>query len=292
MFILILPHHQIHSQVQLSSLNQPFRHAYSQARNHVLSKTDPLITINDGNVILIHHGKRIAISYRSPVYQDLKAISHIPLTIYLFLFNLESNDYDLSLDQITQLKYYLQDISTIRQSYNFASTSDSIIRTQYNILDQSIVYLRSLLESKRVNQIILKEFCIQTRILFSANVNLAARNQLDVLHSIVYPWYKQLLNETERETVKVLILAPKAARDGTAEKLYFYGLFNEYYEGERIIYAESIFDEEIAINILDSWILDTYAADAFFDDPTQLHRDVMANEAMVYVKKMFKTIKN
>ncbi|CAF4126965.1 unnamed protein product, partial [Adineta steineri] len=223
MFILILPHHQIHSQVQLSSLNQPFRHAYSQARNHVLSKTDPLITINDGNVILIHHGKRTAISYRSPVYQDLKAISHIPLTIYLFLFNLESNDYDLSLDQITQLKSYLQDISTIRQSYNFASTSDSIIRTQYNILDQSIVYLRSLLESKRVNQIILKEFCIQTRILFSANVNLAARNQLDVLHSIVYPWYKQLLNETERETVKVLILAPKAARDGTVEKLYFYG---------------------------------------------------------------------
>jgi hypothetical protein len=166
------------------------------------------------------------------------------------------------------------------------------MRMQYDIIDLSIDYLRSLLESEHVNQTFLKEFCLKARIMFTANLDRAARSQLDFLHSIVYPWYTQLFNETERQALKVLILGSKSIREGCVSKLYFYELLDEHYEGKRILYAENTFDELRAMTILGSWLLDAYAGNAFYDDSSRLHRDLMENSATVYLKQLFKPTNN
>jgi hypothetical protein len=44
--------------------------------------------------------------------------------------------------------------------------------------------------------------------------------------------------------------------------------------------------------ILGSWLLDAYAGDAFYDDSSRLHRDLMENAATVYLKQLFKPMNN
>ncbi len=80
--------------------------------------------------------------------------------------------------------------------------------------------------------------------------------------------------------------------EGFVSKLYFYELLDEHYEGKRILYAENTFDEPRAMAILGSWLLDAYAGDAFYDDSSRLHRDLMENAATVYLKQLFKPMNN
>ena len=63
-------------------------------------------------------------------------------------------------------------------------------------------------------------------------------------------------------------------------------LLGEKGEGERILYAEALFDESRALNLLGSYQLDTVIGSDFFEDPVSMHRDLLADGAAVHLKKM------
>lgn len=116
-----------------------------------------------------------------------------------------------------------------------------MLPTQFNIIDLSINYLHSILKSKHLNKTELKEYCRKSRTLFQSNLNRAARIRLDSLHAVIYPWYTKLLNEIERETLKVIITGPQSLRKGYLVTQYFEALFHlddEQHHSNRILYAE------------------------------------------------------
>ncbi|CAF2918571.1 unnamed protein product [Rotaria sp. Silwood2] len=270
----------------LFNLNEQFIATYDRTRNHLISMIDPLIICNADNAIIIHRGKRFEVQVIPKLYHDLKAISHIPLKIYLTLM---FNFGNLSDDNYIQLKQYLQDIHSLR---NFIQFPSHIQKNQYDIIDLSTEYLRVILKTKFVDKNQLKEFCQQSRILFSINIELAARIHLDMLDSKIRPWYQNHFNDTERKSLKVLITGSKTARYGFLAKAYFFTLLGEQHEGKHIIFAESIDNEPKALEILGVWLLDAKASKYFFNgDSERLHRDVLADAAQTHVKRLFQKSK-
>ncbi len=83
----------------------------------------------------------------------------------------------------------------------------------------------------------------------------------------------------------VVISSVHQARNGELVTQYFEHIFNEF-QGEgagredRIVYAESIFDdEEKALRLLATHILDRKIASAFFRDPRRLQSDALMDAA-------------
>ena len=280
----------IQSEVNLVDFNKRFLNEFVEVRSRLLSSIDPLFIANRNNLTLIYHGKETMIPIFSNIYDDLKSISHIPFTIYIILFNVKSKDHDLSSNIIIKLKSYLKDIRTIRKSLKLSHLTSHMQQIQFDIIDLSINYLRSLLKSKYLKQIKLKEFCLKSRQLFQINLDQVARAQLDLLHSIVNPWYTKLFNETERQTAKVIVAGPKPVRNGFFMTLYFntlFGLNEQQSENNRVIFTENVLDQSTIKNILGSWLFDEYVGEAFYNDSLRLHRELMMDETVTYLKQLF-----
>ena len=64
---------------------------------------------------------------------------------------------------------------------------------------------------------------------------------------------------------------------------YFSKLLGVRGEGEKIIYAESIFQPTRAIQILGTSLLDAQIGEGYFGDPWRMHRDLLGNAAAVYL---------
>ena len=266
----------------LQDFNQEFRNKYAQARMTKISRTEPLIICNGDNVTIIHRGKRFEEQVIPKLYHDLKSISHIPLTIYLKLMFTQGN---LSKELSNELKEYSQSIRSIRQSIRF---SMDIEENQYDIIDLSLSFLRNILQSNYIDQNQLKEFCQQMQTYLTININLAARAQLDMLYDKIEPWYHKRFNGTERQLMKIIIIGPKTVRHGHIEKVFFFTLLGEHFEGKHITYVENVEDEDKALEVLGTWYLDEDASTNFFGDPQRLHRDLLSDAAKMYVEELFR----
>lgn len=270
----------------LQRLNENFRMTYSQTRLSKLSTIEPLIICNGDDVTIIHRGSRVVERVIPKIYHNLKSISHIPLSIYLKLMFIEGN---LSEEKSNELKTYLRAVHAIRPSIQFPV---DLLQNQYDIIDLSIKFMRNILKRRSVDQPMLKMFCQHVEKYINMNIDAAARAQIDMLFDKIEPWYRIHFNQTERQTVKILILGPKTPRHGHLEKMFFYRLLGEYGEGTHIIYVENIDNEEKALEILGTWYLDEDISTEFFNDHHRLHRDLLGDAANTYIQRFYNTEKN
>src|SRR5438093_12012429 len=69
----------------LLELNKAFRKAYAGARKELLARSDPLILAEGEELVLVHKGQRSTARVVPEKYHTLKAVSHVPLAIYVLL---------------------------------------------------------------------------------------------------------------------------------------------------------------------------------------------------------------
>ena len=105
------------------------------------------------------------------------------------------------------------------------------------------------------------------------------------MHKQVMTW-KADMTAAEWRQLRVLIPGSSPPRKDNLRTQYFARLLGEKGEGERIMYAEALFDESRALNLLGSYQLDTIIGSDFFDDPVSMHRDLLADGAAAHLKKM------
>ena len=74
-------------------------------------------------------------------------------------------------------------------------------------------------------------------------------------------------------------------RPGLLSYQYFSKLLNQNQEGEQIIVAEGLTDEEQAIDLLLTHIIDGKVAVEFFQDPWRMHRDLLSDGGELYLKE-------
>jgi hypothetical protein len=265
----------------LIDLNQAFREAYGRCRQKLVNRSGPVIVVEGDNLVLLHDGKRREAKVVPDVYHRLKAVSHVPLAVYVMLVPLA--DAPLDKECLEGLRTYRQRVAQAEQSLKDRGLSAETLVRQEEIIRAALRFLDSALDKKQVSA---DELCKFTRDLGSkllANAADAARAELDGLDKQVRAWHTTLTAD-EWKNLHVVVMGSALPRQGNLATQYFARLLGEKGEGRRIVYAESIFEESRALNILGTHLLDTRIGLAFFDDAERMHRDLLSDAAREYLK--------
>ena len=87
----------------------------------------------------------------------------------------------------------------------------------------------------------------------------AARVELDALHSQVSEWRRQMTPD-EWKALHVVVMGAHMPRDSEITMQYFQRLLDEPIEGRRIIFAEGLWEEPRALDLLGTHLVDGNAA--------------------------------
>jgi hypothetical protein len=266
----------------LVELNNKFRAAYAQARKDLLAKQGPVIIADGDSLILLRGGKRSEVSV-SAMADIVKPIAHTPLAIHALL--VLAGDGELSEERMKDLRSLRDLIEPAEKSLASRGLPDDVQMLQTHILTESAKFLDALLAAKKIKAEARVAFTRKLGPLLSTSAAYAAATLLDATHKQVMTW-KADMGAEEWKQLRVLIPGSAAPRKDNLRIQYFARLLGEKGEGDRIIYAEALFDESRALNRLGSYQLDTVIGDDFFEDATYMHRDLLADGAAAHIKKM------
>ncbi|HLY16036.1 MAG TPA: hypothetical protein VKR61_02370, partial [Bryobacteraceae bacterium] len=149
---------------------------------------------------------------------------------------------------------------------------------QKHIVAASLAFLDDVAGSRRFARPALLAFTRGMAPLVMQNVAEATRAQLDATHARVSAWRRDL-SPREWDQLHVLIIGPHMPREGLAVTQYFLRLLHEPTEGRRVVYAESLWAEPQALDLLATHLLDGSVGQAFFGDYMRMHRDLLGDAA-------------
>jgi hypothetical protein len=265
----------------LVTLNNAFRAEYGRAKTEALSKIGPLIIVEGTNVILVRNGKRNEAQIQPPMYQSLKAVAHIPFAVFLMF---DQSDFgQLTAARVAELRDYRKLIVNAQSSLGDRGFSDSQLQRQQTIIDDSLAFLDVAIEDRQVRKTELDNFARQMTPVLLENVDEAARAELDALHSHVTEWRHQMTPD-EWRALHVVVMGAHMPRDSEITMQYFERLLDEPIEGRRIIFAEGLWEEPRALDLLGTHLVDGSAGAAFFGDFMHMHRDLLSDAARVYIQ--------
>ena len=264
----------------LDTLNSEFRAQYQQALAATLAHAGPVILEEGDSLILVRQGERTSVQVKPLEYHELKAVAHIPLALFVMLsFPPEAS---LSADRRKLLEHYRElmvSASATLPGRHF--TADQLPR-QKQIFSASFQLLDGVLARGHVTPAALESFTRQMAPLLLANVRDATALEMRALYTTLADWRKQL-TPAEWKALHVVMIGPHMPREQECSIQFFQRLFREPEEGKRIIYAEALWNEKDALNLLATHVVDEAAGAAFFGDPMRMHRDLLADAARAYL---------
>lgn len=267
----------------LAQLNDYSRAVYAQARKTTLEKTGPIVLLEGDNLVLLRQGKRTEVKAIPELYHQLKTVAHIPLA--LFAFTIGQGEGDLGEQRAGELKKYRTLIESAAKDLPKRGLPDLMLVRQNKIIEPSLAFIDALLESKKVRRDEALKYIQGVKPAVLENMYDAAKSELDGLHKQMTAWKAELTPE-EWKNLKVVIMGAPLPRKGNLAVQYFARLLGEPGESFRIVYTESVYDEEKSLRVLATSELDKGVAIAFFDEPTRMHRDLLADVATEYIRKM------
>lgn len=267
----------------LVDLNQAFRQAYAQARQRSLDRAGPIILVEGDRLVLWQDGRREEVEFMPADYHNLKAVSHIPLAVYALL----APDADRRLEPagLDELRRYRERLPAVARSLPARGWSNDLLRRQKQIVADAEAFLDQVLKEGQTSRPELVRYTRRQAAALLANAADAARLQLEALHRQVRRW-RASLSADQWKAVRVVVVGSAMPRQQNLSVQYFARLLGEPGEGRRIIYAESLWDEKRALNLLGTHLLDTDVGAAFFDDPRRMHRDLLADAARAHLEQM------
>jgi hypothetical protein len=266
----------------LVELNKRFRAAYAQERKELLAKQGPVIIADGDNVILLRGGQRTEVKVTT-MADIVKPIGHTPLAIHALLAR--AGEAELSKERLDELRGIRELIEPASKALAGRGLPKDIHLLQTRILDESARFLDGVLAEKKVKSEARLTFTRKLGPLLLESAAYAASTQLDAMHKQVMAW-KADMPAKEWCQLRVLLPGSSAPRKDNLRTQYFARLLGEKGEGERILYAEALFDESRALNLLGSYQLDTVLGTEFFADAASMHRDLLADGAAAHLKKM------
>jgi hypothetical protein len=150
------------------------------------------------------------------------------------------------------------------------------------IFSASFELLDGVLADGQINPQKLRSFTQGMGPLLLANVSDAAGVEMRELIATLAAWRKKL-SPAEWDALHVVMIGPHMPREGEISIQFFQRLFHEPVEGKRIIYAEALWKEQDALNLLATHLVDESAGEAFFGDPMRMHRDLLSDAATAYL---------
>jgi hypothetical protein len=267
----------------LLALNDSFREAYARCRQQVIERSGPVILVEGDNLVLIREGKRTEVRVIPELYQTLKAVSHVPLAIYAML--IPGVDAPLGKDTVEFLQGYRTRVVNAAGTLKNRTLPGPTLLRQEEIIKSSLAFLDSVVQTNKVSKVDLEKFTREQGPRLLANAAESAQAEIDALDKQLKVWRADL-PENDWKKLHIVVMGSALPRAGNLAIQYFAQALNEPGEGKRIIYAEALFDEKRALNLLGTHLVDTGIGTYFFDDAGRMHRDLLADAAKEYLEKM------
>ena len=286
----------------LIPLNVSFRKTYSDLRKQILTTNDPIIVQVSDKIVLLKNGTRTESKAFSNRYTELKSLAHIPLAIYVMLVTGTDSVIDkVQLDKLRDYRALIEPVSASISSRNFSSEQRD---RQLRIINGSLSIIETALINRLISKAALHQFTLSQRQDTLANIYDAAEDQINTIQQQVDIWLKEMTPE-EKQHLRVVVGASHMPRTGNLAMQYFSVILGEPYEGRyevegdnrdnsfRLIYGENIFDEESALRLLGTHLIDADIGTYFFNDSQRMHRDLLADatEEIIRKKRLLKQLK-
>lgn len=266
----------------LTALNDAFRAAYAEAKVRVLASAGPLLLVNGDTFTMVRDGERESVNAGSPVYDPVKTIAHVPLAIYV---TLTPGDGEIDAKRLETLTGLRALIPPAEASLDAVKLSAATLARQKKIVAESLGFLDRVIAARRFERRSLVAFTRGMAALVMENVAEATRAQLDATHAQVTILRRKMSPE-EWNRLHVVVTGPHMPREDLVVMQYFLRLLHEPREGGRVIYAESLWQESQALDLLGTHLLDGSVGEAFFGDAMRMHRDLLGEAAKAYLRRI------
>jgi len=266
----------------LQDINRSFINAHSAAREFDLA-TGPVILYRNGQLVLITNDTKVTANVILPAYHTFKVFAHIPVAIYLMLSPQGGGPIDSMNLQL--LRSYYKKLEYVQRNINQITLNSTDLQNQKVILSKSMQLLKTIIDNERFNIKELISFTQGMLPFISANIENAARNQLDSIHRQVMAWKSEMAPERWKK-LRVAIQGAVLARDGDLTKQYFKRLLHIEKEGFRLVYKELYFPPTPMLTLLATRSVDRGISVAIFNNPDRMFRDVLSDAAASYIRTM------
>ncbi len=266
----------------LTDLNNAFRAAYADAKRRVLAASGPTLIVNGDIFTLLRDGRRVEANAGTPIYDPVKSIAHIPLALYV---TLTPGEGALDDDRLQTLSGLRELIPPAERSLDALKLPPATLARQRQIVAASLAFLDEVVRERKFTRTELVAFTRRMAPLVLENVTDATRAQLDATHALVSTW-RHDLSPREWGELHVLIIGPHMPREELVVTQYFLRLLGEPREGRRVVYAESLWQEPQALDLLGTHLLDGGVGEAFFGDYMRMHRDLLGDAAKQYLPRL------
>jgi hypothetical protein len=266
----------------LTELNDAFRAAYADAKTRVLAASGPTLIVSGDTFTLLENGRRLEANVGVPVYDPLKTIAHIPLAIYVIL---TPGDDAVGADRLRTLAGLRRLIPPAESSLDGVKLPAATLARQHQIVAASTSFLDGVAARRTFARSQLIAFTRRMAPLVMENVTEATRAQLDATHAQISVWRRDL-SPQQWSRLHVVIIGPHMPREDLVVMQYFLRLLHEPKEGRRVVYAESLWEEPKAMDLLATHLLDGSVGDAFFGDYMRMHRDLLGDDAAQYLSHL------
>lgn len=261
---------------ELDALNRASRKLYAGGRALELAAVPAVVVVSGDDLVLRRNGKRTTVRVIPAEYHALKCVAHSTLALFAHLAHEPGKP--LGEERTKALKEYRELlVAAGPAAAAFGFDLDTLTR-QKRIIARSLEFIDKVRKDGQVSADDLNAFCRASRADVMANAAAAARAQLLATHRQVLAWKKDMTAE-EWAGLTVVVQGGQAPRAENAAVQYFARLFGGSGEGKRVVYAEGLWDEDKALNLLGTLRLDGKLSVAVFNDPARMYRDLLADAA-------------
>lgn len=277
----------------LCPLNSFFRETYAERRAAMLAASGPILVQYGDDLVLLRNGERLEGRATNERYHELKSVAHVPFTSYLLLSGINGPIDDTLLRKLITFETL---VSRSLSSIDTRFPNGSQRERQRRILSRSLLLLHRAIDEKQLHPGDMDVFVRAQHDDLLDNIKDAARENVMTLHAQVMAW-AALLTPDERTRLRVVVGTSHMARPGNLALQYFAAFLGEPFTGRttdervavdtRIIVAENIFDTDRSATLIGTHLVDRAAAEAFFNNPLHLDRDLLADGAEEAIRTLF-----
>lgn len=268
--------------VPWNAMNMRFREDYSKSRLRQLEKLGPIVILREGKMIMRYKGEVQTLHVIPQRYTLLKSVSHIPLAIFVILDG--RTNAPLSSEAKQELSAFSEFVDKAAGNIGDWKLSAESLSRQKQTIQDSKNFIDTALKNGSVKSDELRKFARAMAPLVLETAYEATSMELDLIDAGLKSW-KEKIPVEDWNRLHVAIMQPHMPRNENRTMLYFEKMLKQPYEGERIIYCEGSSDEEYAVNLIGTHVLDKHIAVDFFKDPWRMHRDLLGDAAKRYLKK-------
>ncbi len=268
----------------LAALNDAARAAYRRAKEDALAHAGPVVLLEGDDLVLKSGADRTSVHVTPEFYDALKSVSHVALGVYALVGG--KTDGPLDEPTLKAIRQYRDLAAAAGQALAGRGLNEKQVETQTQILDGSVRFLDAVLDRGQVKGDELADYVRKVRPLLDADAADAARAEIDALHKQMTAW-KAKLSDQDWNRLTVVVMGSQLPRKDHLAVQYFTRLLGEKGEGGRVVYAEAIWDEGKALDLMMTRSVDGGIGEALFGDPERMHRDLLGDAARAYLDELF-----